>query len=223
MAADERDETTENAPAEETAAEEPRAEETAAEEAPATETPAEEAPAEAAEEAPAEEAPAEAAAGEPAAADAEPEERLTPKQRRRRERARHSGEARPPRSADQRSEERARERATKAEARRRGRARARARRGEPGAPTPPRDRQAGSRKVRRGVVVSAKPHKTITVRIEIARRHSVYEKVVRRTSTVHAHDEREEAQEGDVVRVVETRPRSKTKRWRLVEVLERKR
>jgi small subunit ribosomal protein S17 len=77
--------------------------------------------------------------------------------------------------------------------------------------------------VRRGVVVSAKPHKTITVRIEIARRHSVYEKVVRRTSTVHAHDEREEAQEGDVVRVVETRPRSKTKRWRLVEVLERKR
>jgi small subunit ribosomal protein S17 len=61
------------------------------------------------------------------------------------------------------------------------------------------------------------------VRIEIARRHPVYEKVVRRTNTVHVHDERNEAQEGDVVRVVESRPLSRTKRWRLLEILERAR
>jgi small subunit ribosomal protein S17 len=61
------------------------------------------------------------------------------------------------------------------------------------------------------------------VQIEIKRRHPTYEKVVRRTSTIHAHDERNQAQEGDIVRVVESRPLSRTKRWRLVEVLERAR
>ena len=159
----------------------------------------------------------------PAVVEPEPEEVLSPKERRRRERSLHTGEARPQRSPEERAEERARARATKAAARRRARSRARERRGEPGRGTPPRERQPGTRKVRRGVVVSAKPEKTITVRIEIARRHATYEKVVRRTSTVHAHDERGEAQEGDVVRVVESRPLSKTKRWRLVEVLERAR
>ena len=79
------------------------------------------------------------------------------------------------------------------------------------------------RRKREGVVTSAKPDKTITVRIEITRRHPAYEKVVRRTSTVHAHDERNQAQEGDIVRVIESPPRSRTKRWRLVEVLERTR
>ena len=73
------------------------------------------------------------------------------------------------------------------------------------------------------MVKSAKPDKTITVQIEITRRHPTYEKVVRRTSTIHAHDERNQAQEGDIVRVVESRPLSRTKRWRLVEVLERAR
>ena len=53
------------------------------------------------------------------------------------------------------------------------------------------------------------------------RRHPVYEKVVRRSHTLHAHDAQNEANEGDIVRVVETRPLSKTKRWRLVEVLEK--
>ena len=78
-------------------------------------------------------------------------------------------------------------------------------------------------KVRTGVVISAKPDKTITVRIDVTRRHQVYKKIVRSSSTLHAHDERNDANEGDLVRVVESRPLSRTKRWRLVEVLERSR
>ena len=81
----------------------------------------------------------------------------------------------------------------------------------------------GPKKVRLGTVKSTKAEKTITVEIEIARRHPAYEKIVRHSSTVHAHDERSEAQEGDVVRVIETRPLSKTKRWRLLEIVERAR
>jgi small subunit ribosomal protein S17 len=81
----------------------------------------------------------------------------------------------------------------------------------------------GSRRVRQGIVVSAKPDKTITVRIDIARRHLRYKKIVRASSTLHAHDEGNEAHEGDVVRVIESRPLSATKRWRLIEVLERAR
>ena len=81
----------------------------------------------------------------------------------------------------------------------------------------------GRPKTRQGVVVSAKPDKTITVRIDTARRHRTYKKIVRSSSTLHAHDERNEAHEGDTVRVVETRPISRTKRWRLVEILERAR
>ncbi len=72
-----------------------------------------------------------------------------------------------------------------------------------------------------GTVVSDKADKTITVRVDSARRHRRYEKIVRRSSTLHAHDERNEAHEGDRVRIVESRPLSRTKRWRLVEVLER--
>jgi small subunit ribosomal protein S17 len=75
--------------------------------------------------------------------------------------------------------------------------------------------------VRQGRVVSDKADKTITVRIETARRHRRYEKIVRSSSTLHAHDENNDAGEGDLVRVVEARPLSRLKRWRLVEVLER--
>jgi small subunit ribosomal protein S17 len=216
----------ETAPAEETPAEEPAAEEPAAEE-PAAEEPAPDEPA--AEEPVPEEAPAEEpAAEEPAAqapapaADAEPEEALTPKQQRKLERSRHTGEARPERSAAERAGERAAARSKKAAARRRVRARARSKH-EPGEGTPPAERGPGSRKVRQGTVVSSKAEKTITVRIEVVRRHPVYEKVVRRTATIHAHDEANEANLGDIVRVIESRPRSRTKRWRLVEVLEKAR
>jgi small subunit ribosomal protein S17 len=82
---------------------------------------------------------------------------------------------------------------------------------------------SGRPRVRQGIVVSAKPDKTITVRIDTARRHRTYKKIVRSSATLHAHDERNEAHEGDTVRVVETRPLSRTKRWRLVEILERAR
>jgi small subunit ribosomal protein S17 len=200
-------------PAEDAVEETPAAEEEAPEEEPAAE--AEEAPAEET----AEEAPAPAAAAEPE----EPTEEPTPKQRRKLERSTHEGEARPQRSPEERAAERASARAGNAGSRRRARASVRQRRGEPGHGTPPADREPGTKKVRQGIVVSAKPDKTITVRIEITRRHPTYEKVVRRTNTIHAHDESNEAHEGDKVRVVEARPLSKTKRWRLVEVLERAR
>jgi small subunit ribosomal protein S17 len=81
----------------------------------------------------------------------------------------------------------------------------------------------GAPKERQGIVVSSKPDKTITVRIDVARQHRRYGKIVRSSGTLHAHDEGNDANEGDVVRIVESRPLSKTKRWRLVDVLERAR
>ncbi|HKF79698.1 MAG TPA: 30S ribosomal protein S17 [Thermoleophilaceae bacterium] len=77
--------------------------------------------------------------------------------------------------------------------------------------------------MRQGIVVSDKADKTITVRIDSQRSHRMYGKVVRSSSTLHAHDESNEAHIGDTVRVIESRPVSRTKRWRLVEVLERAR
>jgi small subunit ribosomal protein S17 len=77
--------------------------------------------------------------------------------------------------------------------------------------------------VRQGVVVSSKADKTITVRIDLVRSHRVYGKVVRKSGTLHAHDEQNQANEGDVVRVIECRPLSRTKRWRLLDVLEKAR
>jgi small subunit ribosomal protein S17 len=77
--------------------------------------------------------------------------------------------------------------------------------------------------VRQGVVVSDKADKTISVKIDITRRHRTYKKIVRHSTTLHAHDERNDAHTGDTVRVVESRPLSRTKRWRLVEVVERAR
>jgi small subunit ribosomal protein S17 len=93
----------------------------------------------------------------------------------------------------------------------------------PREPLPGKQHGPGRPKTRQGVVVSAKPDKTITVRIDITRRHREYKKIVRESSTLHVHDERNEAHEGDTVRIVETRPLSRTKRWRLVEILERAR
>ncbi len=90
-------------------------------------------------------------------------------------------------------------------------------------PLPAKEHGPGRAKTRQGVVVSAKPDKTITVRIDVTRRHREYKKIVRESTTLHAHDERNEAHEGDTVRVIESRPVSRTKRWRLVEVLERAR
>jgi small subunit ribosomal protein S17 len=79
----------------------------------------------------------------------------------------------------------------------------------------------GRRKVRTGVVVSDKMDKTVLVRIDRKVRHPLYRKIVARSSKLAAHDENNDAHVGDMVRVVETRPTSKTKRWRVVEVVER--
>jgi small subunit ribosomal protein S17 len=212
----------EEAPAEEAPAEEAPAEEAPAEEAPAEEAPAEEAPAE---EAPAEEAPAaEAPAPEPEAP-AEPEEQLSPKERRKRTRG-QAGEAKPPRSLEERLAERAAERERLAghrRTRRQGERTERAKGAAERAGTPPPEREAGRKRIRQGIVVSDKADKTITVKIEIARPHRVYKKIVRTSATLHAHDERNEAHTGDTVRIVESRPLSRSKRWRLVEIMERAR
>ncbi len=146
---------------------------------------------------------------------------LSPKERRKRRRSRASGPAGPQRSSEERAAQRIERRRASAESRRRHRAAKRSKRGEPGTGTPPAEREAGARKVRQGSVVSTGGDKTITVEIAIVRRHPTYEKVVRRTSRLRAHDEGNEAGEGDVVRVIECRPISRTKRWRLVEILER--
>ena len=79
----------------------------------------------------------------------------------------------------------------------------------------------GYRKVREGLVVSDKMEKTIVVEVEDRVKHGLYGKVIRRTSKVKAHDEQNSAGIGDRVRLMETRPLSATKRWRLVEILER--
>jgi small subunit ribosomal protein S17 len=226
------EETTEETPIEETpvaeatAAEAP-VEETAEAEAPSEEAPAEEAPVEEAPvaEAPAEEAPAEAA---PVAVveDAEPEEKLTSKQARKRARGAHSGDAGPARTNEERSAARDELRKAKAVSRRRWRDKQKAKKaasGVVGEPTPAKERVVGNPKVRQGLVVSDKGEKTITVRIDVARRHPKYEKIVRSSSTVRVHDESNDANEGDTVRVIECRPMSATKRWRLDEVVERAR
>jgi small subunit ribosomal protein S17 len=85
-------------------------------------------------------------------------------------------------------------------------------------PKPEHDR--GRRQERRGVVVSAAMDKTIVVRVEVVKSHPRYKKVVRRSQRFHAHDEQNQAKAGDIVRIVETRPLSKTKSWRLAEVVE---
>jgi small subunit ribosomal protein S17 len=82
-------------------------------------------------------------------------------------------------------------------------------------------RPRGERKVREGYVVSDKMDKTIVVSLEDRVKHPLYGKVIRRTSKVKAHDEANTAGVGDRVRLMETRPLSATKRWRLVEILEK--
>jgi small subunit ribosomal protein S17 len=179
--------------------------------------------------APAEQAEAPAAQGAAPAAPAQPAEVLTPKQRRQRRRALRVAPARPPRTPEERQAERIEERRRKARVRSAWRTKARAkaasrRTGEgEQTPTVAAERPAGQPKLRLGVVVSDRPDKTIVVRIDAARRHRRYEKIVRRSTTLHAHDERNEAHQGDTVRVVESRPISRTKRWRLIEVVERAR
>ena len=141
--------------------------------------------------------------------------------------ARHQeASKRPSRTPEERQAERVEARKVKAAARRRRRLQEREKakaKATEVPPTPPIERAKNAPKVRQGLVVSAKPDKTITVRIDTARRHPRYEKIVRSSTTLHAHDETNDAHEGDTVRIVESRPLSRTKRWRLDEVLERAR
>ncbi len=83
------------------------------------------------------------------------------------------------------------------------------------------DVQRGRRKVRTGLVISDGMDKTVMVRIDRQVKHPLYEKTVRRSSKLAAHDEANDAHVGDTVRLMETRPLSKSKRWRVVEVIER--
>jgi small subunit ribosomal protein S17 len=85
----------------------------------------------------------------------------------------------------------------------------------------PHAHDRGRRKVRVGVVVSDKMDKTVLVRIDRRVRHPMYKKTVARANKLAAHDENNDAHVGDLVRVVETRPLSKSKRWRVVEIVER--
>ena len=80
-----------------------------------------------------------------------------------------------------------------------------------------------SRKVRTGIVVSDAREKTVTVAIELQFPHPKYKKIVKKTRKLHAHDESFEAKVGDTVKIMETKPYSKTKRWRITEIVERAR
>jgi small subunit ribosomal protein S17 len=191
---------TAEAPAEEPAAEEPAAEEAAAEEPPAAEEPAVEEPA--AEEpsveepvAEAEEPPAEpeAAATEDAAEAAPAQPTAKPKRKRLARSQRHQ-HVKPKRERP--AQRRPIVRLEKPE------------------------HERGRRQERRGVVVSDAMDKTIVVKVDTVKAHPKYKKVVRRSTKFHAHDEANTAKIGDLVRIVETRPLSKTKNWRLAEVLQ---
>jgi small subunit ribosomal protein S17 len=193
MADEEQNETTEEQAQptpDEPVVEEPVAEEEVTE---APETPAEEPVAE--EEAPAEEpvaeAEAEAPAAEEEAAPAQPSRKPKRKRLPRSERHKHSKPKR----------ERPSER-------------------RPIVRLPKPEHVPGRRQERRGVVVSSAMDKTIVVKVDTVKAHRRYKKVVRRSTKFHAHDEQNAAKVGDLVRIVETRPLSKTKNWRLAEVLE---
>ena len=142
-------------------------------------------------------------------------------------RAERRGEARKARTPEERAAERKEHREHNAAERRRYRERNKAKRAEarkdrPAAePDNAPEHGPGRAKVRQGIVVSDKADKTIVVRVDVTRRHRRYGKIMRTSSKLHAHDERNDAGTGDTVRVVECRPMSRTKRWRLTDVLEK--
>jgi small subunit ribosomal protein S17 len=169
-------------------------------------------------------APEAEAAAAPEAAPAEPAEPvipLTPKERKVASRARRG--VRRGATPEERTEARKAKAAARSRYRTKKREKDRAARAEagPAKTQSPVEHGPGAPKERLGIVVSDKADKTITVRIDTARRHRRYQKIVRSTSTLHAHDETNDANAGDRVRVIESRPLSASKRWRLVEILER--
>lgn len=174
-----------------------------------------------------EETPVEAAAPEAAPEPAEPDplDDLPWKERKRILKSRESGAAGPEKTPEEREADRQKDRAAKARARRKRRGEEKAER-TPGSGegSPPAEKiRTGKPKERQGLVTSNKGNKSITVQIDSARRHPVYEKIVRQRHKIHVHDEQNEASEGDIVRVIETRKLSKTKHWRLIEIVEKAR
>jgi small subunit ribosomal protein S17 len=151
--------------------------------------------------------------------------------RRERAAAKRKAKAKPagPRTLEERIADREAHRERNARQRRAYRAKQKAKRAELRAARPAPEAQhapehgPGKPKVRQGVVISDKGEKTITVRVDITRRHKRYHKILRSSTTLHVHDESNDAHAGDTVRVQECRPMSRTKRWRLLEVLERAR
>src|SRR5215217_895216 len=221
-----------DAPATDVPADDAPATDVPTEDAPATDVPAEDAPATIVEEV---ETASEEAAGETTAEGAGALDRAAPsapgttrrdrlEQRRAARRAETA--VRGPRTPEERRAEREERRRVNAEQRRRYRAkqktkRAERRGGEPATePAAAPEHGSGRPKVRQGVVVSDAADKTITVRIDVVRRHKRYHKILRSSVKLHAHDERNDANAGDTVRVVETRPMSRSKRWRLLDVVE---
>jgi small subunit ribosomal protein S17 len=186
-------------PVAETPAEEPVAE-TPAEE-PVAETPVEEPVAETPAEEPVAEAPAEEPVADAKPAAAEPEAAAAPA----------------PQSQPKQKHKRL-PRALRPKKGRRQRVPATERKSISREPKPEHDR--GRRQERRGVVVSDAMDKTIVVKVDTIRSHPRYKKVIRRSTKFHAHDEQNSAKVGDVVRIVESRPLSATKNWRLVEIVE---
>jgi small subunit ribosomal protein S17 len=183
-------ETTEETP--EPPADEAAAEQAAPEVQATEEAPAEEAPSE--EPAPAEEAEAPAEEAEVPAEEAAPPPAAEKKKRKRLPRSERHKHSKPAR-------ERPAER-------------------KPITRTPKPVSERGRRQERRGVVVSSAMDKTIVVKVDTIKAHPRYKKVVRRSIKFHAHDEENSANVGDIVRIVETRPLSKTKHWKLVQVVE---
>jgi small subunit ribosomal protein S17 len=184
----------------ETPAAAPEEEETAAEaepvaeaEAPVEDAPAEEPVAEAPEAA---DEPAEAEPAEAAAEEAAPEAPAAPAKKKRRRIPRPE---RRQRAKPVREQSKARKPLTR---------------------LPKPEHTRGPRQERRGIVVSNAMDKTIVVRVDTLKAHRRYKKIIRRSTKFHAHDERNEAKVGDLVRIVETRPLSRTKHWRLAEIVE---
>jgi len=174
--------------------------------------------------APAEQAEAAAAPAAESKPAAEPVVALTPKERKVASRARRG--ARRGATPEERAETRKAKAAARSRYRTKKREKDRAARAEAGpaktqSPAEHGGAGGGLPKERLGIVVSDKADKTITVRIDTARRHRRYQKIVRSSSTLHAHDETNDANTGDTVRIIESRPLSASKRWRLVEILER--
>lgn len=191
------------------------------------ETPAADAPAEPVADAAVEETASDAGdAGASADAPAEPSEpveQLSPTERRRRKKSARNRRPKFSGTPAERHAQRVELRKKKAVKRRAQRLKSREahKAAGPREGTPATVAQPGNKKFQQGTVVSNKNDQTIVVAIEVMEAHRIYKKVVRHTKKLVAHDATNDANEGDVVRVIESRPMSRSKRWRLVEVVER--